>query len=90
MTFIQKISIYIKRKFIFLSLLDTRIFRLKKFNPFILISFLVVFSLIFFISSNLINKKNKENESNFNEITKTNDFLNLTNFIISKINSPYK
>ena len=90
MTFIQKLSIYIKRKFIFLSLLDTRIFRLKKFNPFILISFLVVFSLIFFISSNLINKKNKENESNFKEITKTNDFLNLTNFIISKINSPYK
>jgi len=90
MTFIQKLSIYIKRKFIFLSLLDTRIFRLKKFNPFILISFLVVFSLIFFISSNLINKKSKENESNFKEITKTNDFLNLTNFIISKINSPYK
>ena len=90
MTFIQKISIYIKRKFIFLSLLDTRIFRLKKFNPFILISFLVVFSLIFFISSNLINKKNKENESNIKEITKANDFLNLTNFIISKINSPYK
>ena len=90
MTFIQKLSYFIKKKINFLSLLDTRIFRINKFNPFILISFLVVFSLIFFISSNLINKKNKENESNFNEITKTNDFLNLTNFIISKINSPYK
>ena len=38
----------------------------------------------------MINKKNKENENNFKEITKTNDFLNLTNFLISKINSPYK
>ena len=90
MTFIQKLSYFIKKKINFLSLLDTRIFHFKRFNPFILISFLVVFSLIFFISSNLINKKNKENESNFKEITKTNDFLNLTNFIISKINSPYK
>ena len=90
MTFIQKLSYFIKKKINFLSLLDTRIFHFKRFNPFILISFLVVFSLIFFITSNLINKKNKENENNFKEITKTNDFLNLTNFLMSKINSPYK
>ena len=90
MTFIQKLSYFIKKKFNFLSLLDTRIFRINKFNPFILISFLIIFSLMFFITSNLINKKNKENESNLKEITKTNDFLNLTNFLISKINSPYK
>jgi len=90
MTFIQKLSYFIKKKINFLSLLDTRGFRLKGFNIFVFISFLIVFSLIFFISSNLINKKNKENDNNFKEITKTNDFLNLTNFLISKINSPYK
>ena len=90
MTFIQKISYFFKKKFNFVSLLDTRIFRIKKFNPFILISFLVVFSLIFFITSNLLNKKHKENENNFKEITGAKDFLNLTNFLISKINSPYK
>jgi murein DD-endopeptidase MepM/ murein hydrolase activator NlpD len=38
----------------------------------------------------LINKKNRENENNFKEMTKSNDFLNLTNFLKSKINSPYK
>ena len=38
----------------------------------------------------MINKQNKKNENNFKEIVKTNDFLNLTNFLISKINSPYK
>ena len=90
MTFIQKITYFISKKINFLPLLDTRIFRIKKLNPLILISFLVIFSLIFFITSNVINKKNKENDNNFKEITKTNDFLNLTNFLISKINSPYK
>ena len=90
MTFIQKLSYFIKKKINFLSLLDARVFRIKGFNPFVFISFLVVFSLIFFITSNLINKKNEENDNNFKEITKTNDFLNLTNFLISKINSPYK
>ena len=90
MTIIQKIFIFIKRKINFLSLLDTKAFRVQKFNPFILISFLVFFSLIFFITTSLINKKNKENENNFKEITKTDDFLSLTNFLMSKISSPYK
>ena len=90
MTIIQKIVIFIKRKINFLSLLDTKTFRVQKFNPFILISFLVFFSLIFFITTSLINKKNKENENNFKEITKTDDFLSLTNFLMSKISSPYK
>ena len=90
MTIIQKIGFFIKKKISFLPLLETKVFRIQKPNPFILISFLVFFSLIFFIASNLINKKNKENESNFKEITKTDDFLSLTNFFISKINSPYE
>ena len=90
MTFVQKLSYFFKKKINFLSLLDARVFRIKGFNPFVIVSFLVVFSLIFFITSNLINKKNEENDNNFKEITKTNDFLNLTNFLISKINSPYK
>ena len=90
MALIQKISLFIKKKINIVSLLDTKIFRIRKLNPIILISFLVIFSLIFFITSNVINKKNKENASNFKEITQTNDFLNLTNFFKSKINSPYK
>ena len=90
MALIQKIGLFIKKKINIVSLLDTKIFRIRKFNPIILISFLVIFSLIFFITSNVINKKNKENASNFKEITQTNDFLNLTNFFKSKINSPYK
>ena len=90
MTFIQKLTYLIKKKISIPSLLEGRIFRIKRFNPFFLISFLFIFSIIFFITSNLINKNNQENKNNFKEITKTNDFLNLKGFLISKINSPYK
>ena len=89
MSIIRKIGSFIKKKFNLLSLIDASASRIQKFNPFILISFLIIFSLIFFISSSISNKKNRENKNNFKEITKTSEFANLTNFLLSKINSPY-
>ena len=79
-----------RKKVNYFSIIDFKILKFQKFNPLFLISFLIIFSIVFFISSNLINKKNEENYNNFMEITKTNEFSNLTNFFISKINSPYK
>ena len=90
MTIIQKINAFIKKKYNFVSLLDTKVFKIQKFNPFFLISSLIIFSFVFFISINLINKKNENNANNFKEITETNEFSNLTNFLVSLINSPYK
>ena len=90
MTIIQKINLFLKKRMIFFSLLDAKVLKVKKINPLFIISFIVVFSIIFFITSNFINKKNINNEKNFEEITKTSEFSNLTNFFISKINSPYK
>ena len=75
---------------IFLPLLDTQLFKFQRFNPFFLIIFILIFSGFFFITSNFINQKNKDNEKNFKEITKTTEFSNLSNFLISKINSPYE
>ncbi len=90
MTIIQKINNFLKKKYNFLALLDAKALKIQKFNPFILISFFIIFSVLFFISSNLINKKNASNASNLKEVSKTNEFSNLTDFIVSKINSPYK
>ena len=64
--------------------------RIQKFNPLIFVSILIFFSIIFFISSHLINKKNQEKNNNFREIVETNEFYNVTNFLISKINRPYE
>ncbi len=90
MAIIQKIGFFIKKKSNILLSLDTKIFRIHKFNPFFLIAFLIIFSCLFFISSNLINKKNSENNENFKEIINNKEFSNFTTFLISKINSPYE
>ncbi len=90
MTIIQKFYTFFKKNYINLTVLDTKFLKIRKFNPFFLISFLFIFTSLFFISSNLIDKNNKVKKNNFEEITKTNEFSDLTNFLISKINSPYE
>ena len=90
MTLIQKINNFVKKKYNFFSIIGQKTLHVKNFNPILLISFVIIFSGFFFISSNLINKKNKENINNLKEITETNEFLNLANFFVSKINSPYE
>ena len=55
-----------------------------------ILSFIIFFSILFFIVTNLITHKNKVNGDNLKEVLKTNEFLNLTNYFSSKINSPYE
>jgi hypothetical protein len=90
MTLIQKINNLLKKKTSFISQLNAKNLGIQKFSPIFIISFLVIFSILFFITSNLINKNSERQAKNFNEIAKTDEFSNLKNFIISKINSPYK
>jgi murein DD-endopeptidase MepM/ murein hydrolase activator NlpD len=90
MTIIRKLNTLLKKKYGFLLNFDYRSLKYQKFNPIFLVSFLIVFSILFFITSNLINKKNKAVENNFEQISKTNDFSNFSQFLISKIKSPYE
>jgi len=90
MTIIQKLRIFLRKKLNFLSLIDAKALQIQGFNPLILITFLIIFSALFFIASGLIKKKNDENVNNLKEITQTSEFSNFTNFLISKINSPYE
>ena len=90
MAIIQKINSFIKKKYNHFSLIDTKALQINKFNPLIIASFIIIFSSLFFVSSNLIEKKNKKNKDNFKEITETSDFSIFTKFLISKISSPYE
>ena len=90
MTIIQKINNFVKKKYNLFSIISPKTLRLKNFNPVVLITFVIIFFGVYFISSSFINKKNKENLSNLNEIFETNEFSNLANFFFSKINSPYE
>ena len=90
MTLIQKIRNIVKKRYNLFSTISLKSIQIKNSNPITLISIIFIFSGLFFVSSNLIDKKNKENSSNLKEITENNEFSNLANFFISKINSPYE
>ncbi len=64
--------------------------KVLNFNSLIFFSFIVFFSCLYFISSNFISKRNLNNQENLSNISKSNEFLRLTNFFASKINSPYE
>ena len=90
MTLIQKIRNLVKKRYNLFSTISLKSIQIKNFNPISLISIIFIFSGLFFVSSNLIDKKNKENSDNLKEITENNEFSNLANLFISKINSPYE
>ncbi len=90
MAIIQKFATSIRNKLNFFQITEIKTLKIGKFNPIILIIFLTIFTIIFFISSNIINKKNETNVNNFKEIAKSNEFSNLTNFLLNKMNSPYE
>ena len=81
---------YIGKKRYFSIIMNFKYFRIQKFSPIIIFIFLAFFTSLFFVSYNLILNKNKEYLNNFEEVTKKNEFSNLSNFLISKINSPYE
>ena len=59
-------------------------------NSIIFFFFIIFFSFLYLISSNLISKKNLNNQKNLSNISKSSEFSRLTNFFVTKINSPYK
>ena len=90
MTIVRIINSFKKKKYNLLAYIDHKSLKINKFNPIIFFSLLIVFTVFFFITFNLINKKNLENASNLQEVIQTNEFSNFTNFLSSKIKSPYQ
>ena len=64
--------------------------KILNFNIVILFFFIVFFSLLYFISLNLVSKKNLNNQKNLSNIYKSKEFSRISNFLVAKINSPYK
>ena len=65
---------------------------IKVVNLKYLLYFFFIFSFfaIFIIISNSINQKNKEHSKNIHSVIKTKEFVNLGDYFVSKINSPYQ
>ena len=90
MALIQKNKNFVKKNYNFFWIISSKSLQVKNLIPVLLILTLIIFSGVFVISSNFINKKNEESTKNLREIIETNEFSNLARFFISKINSPYE
>ena len=55
-----------------------------------LIAIVVVGSAFFYATTSHLTKENLKNESNLKVVTKSSEFTKFTDFLVSKINSPYK
>ena len=62
----------------------------SNWNYLLYLFLIFVFFIVFIIISNLINQKNKVEKENLNTIIKSDEFINLSDYFITKINSPYK
>ncbi len=91
MAIIQKLNIFFRKILNFEPFLRVSRSKITLKNqsifPFIII--LIFFSIIFFSISNILERKNYENSENLKDVTKSNEFSNLSKYLISKINSPY-
>ena len=67
-----------------------RFYKLLSWKYFIYLFSILLFYSVFIIISNLIDRKKKIEDQNLNTVVKTEEFSKLSNYFISKINSPYK
>ncbi|MDC0529780.1 peptidoglycan DD-metalloendopeptidase family protein [Pelagibacteraceae bacterium] len=80
---------FYKKKINFLSKIKINRLRFWSFNPFIFSSFIVLVAILFFSISSLVNQKSKVSKNNLTDIASSNEFSNLIEYFISKVNSPY-
>ncbi len=89
MTIIQIFSDFFKKKLDLTAFIKTNKSRILNFNLIIFITSIVTIAIIFFSINNFMYQKNIEEQNNIKTITASNEFTKFTNFIISKLNSPY-
>ncbi len=89
MALIEKFNHFFKKKINLSTIQGHKInFFNQKFAIVLSLLFLVFITLIIF--GNSVKKKEAENLKNFKDVTESSEFFNLSNYLISKIKSPYK
>ena len=89
MTIIQIFSDFFKKILDFNALTKTNKSKILGLNTVIFLTLIVTISIIFFSINSHITQRNIEKQNNIKLITTSNEFSKFTNFIISKLNSPY-
>ena len=65
-------------------------YKVLSWKYFLYLFSIIIFFTVFVIISNLINQKNKLESQNLNSVVASKEFSNLSDYFLSKINSPYK
>ncbi len=60
------------------------------FNSLIVFFVFSLISTVFIISVNIVDKKIVRDKNNLKDLTNTSEFTNFSNYLLSKLNSPYK
>ena len=89
MTIIQIFSNFFRKKINFNALNKTDKSKIISSNPIILLTLVISIFIIFFCANNLMTQKNIKKKKSIQTITSSNEFSRFTDFIISKLNSPY-
>ena len=64
--------------------------KVKTWNYFVCLFSLLLFFVIFIFSYSFINQKNKTERRNFDEMVQSKEIISISDYFISKINSPYE
>ncbi len=81
----------IKKKVFVPSQINIESLKNLSLNPvYFLIAIAIVGSAFFYVTASHLKKENLKNENNLKVVTKSNEFTKLTDFLISKVKSPYK
>ena len=89
MTLVRIFADFFKKKIGFPGLLKANKSKFMHFNPVIFFTVAILLTGIFFSTNTFINEKYAKNHDNVKTITKSKEFSNFTDFLISKLNSPY-
>ena len=89
MTIIQIFSNFFKKKLDIRASIKTNKSKILSLNPIVFLTLIVIFSIVFFSINNLMTQRSIEKKNNIKTIAASNEFSKFTNFVISKLNSPY-
>ena len=90
MTIIQILREFFKKKGSLISFYKKNSQSVVSYKNVVFLTSVFFFTIVFFIISNFISDRNIENTNNLKSVTNSKEFSNFTNFLISKIGSPYE
>ena len=89
MTIIQIFSDFFKKRLDIRVSIKTNKSKILSLNPIIFLTLIVIFSIVFFSINNFMTQRSIEKKNNIKTIAASNEFSKFTDFVISKLNSPY-